>query len=285
MTDFYLPDGTRITQVQLRIRDLAGTVEFYEQVIGLSVLSREERNVSLAAPGQSHPLLVLSEDPQAVARPRRTTGLYHLAIRFPTRADLAHAVQRLIQHEYPIEGASNHLVSEAIYLSDPAGNGVELYADVPRNRWVWRDGQVTMSTEPLDFGSLLGAAGNTSSAKAPPGTDIGHIHLHVAELSDAERFFHEFLGMAVTQRSYPGALFFSAGGYHHHIGANTWAGKIAPPDRSEGLLSYRLAIPGVASLETLRERATAFGYEVGEGSAARLAIRDLNGAWLEITAG
>ena len=169
---------------------------------------------------------------------------------------------RLAKADYPIEGASDHIVSEAIYLSDPDHNGVELYADRPRSQWTWREGQIAMATEALDLDNLLATIqGQSEPAGPPPETDIGHIHLHVADLAEAEKFYQEFLGLAVTQRSYPGALFLSAGGYHHHVAVNTWAGSAAPPPNSIGLVSYRLEVPVAEILYCLEHRAPVLGYE------------------------
>jgi catechol 2,3-dioxygenase len=177
-------------------------------------------------------------------------------------------------------------VSEAIYLSDTDGNGVELYADRPRSQWRREQGEVAMVTTPLDLDNLM-ASSRPATADPPGPPDLGHIHLNVDDLAVAERFYSEFLGMAVTQRSYPGALFFAAGGYHHHIGANIWAGKTAPPANSVGLISYRLEVPIAEVLYCLNHRAPLLGYEArmerrAENSILRL--RDPNGNWLEVQA-
>jgi catechol 2,3-dioxygenase len=188
-----------------------------------------------------------------------------------------------------VGGASDHGVSEAIYLSDPDGNGVEMYADRPRSQWHWENGQVAMVTTPLDLENLLASIAAKPVTTDPPAqAELGHIHLNVSDLSAAERFYSEFLGLAVTQRSYPGALFFAAGGYHHHIGANVWAGKAPPPANSVGLVSYRLEVPIAEILYCLRHRAPLLGYETRmeqpeEGNPI-LQIRDPNGNWLGIQA-
>ncbi len=289
MKCFGLPDETRISSVHLRTVDLGRSLEFYRRVLGLKAITQNAASASLSATGQSPALIVLSEDSAATPHPPRATGLYHFAIRYPERTDLAHALRRLARNDYPLQGASDHIVSEAIYLSDPDENGVELYADRPRSQWVWRDGQVAMSTEPLDTLNLLSLVETQPERMdAPLLTDIGHIHLHVAGLDEAERFYHEFLGLAVTQRSYPSALFFAAGGYHHHVGANTWAGKTRAPVNSVGLISYRLTVPVREILYCLRHRAPIAGYEsssqASETGEELLRIRDLNGNWLEVVA-
>ena len=283
----FLPEQTRISQVHLRTAKLEGAVAFYTDVLGLKLLRAPGSQAILSATGEAPGLLELTEDLNAPLRPPRSSGLYHFAIRYPARLDLAHALERLLRSEYPIQGGSDHQVSEAIYLSDPDDNGVELYVDRPRSQWIWRNAQVAMTTEPLDFESLLASTeGQPAPSNIPPQTDLGHIHLHVADLTAAERFYHEFLGLAVTQRSYPGALFFSAGGYHHHLAVNTWAGDQPPPDNSIGLISYRLEVPEAEILYCLRNRAPLAGYhartETRKDASEVVQIRDPNGNWLEV---
>ncbi len=287
MTPFVLPTRTRPGEVHLRTANLDRALGFYQGVLGLEVVRRTASQAALAAAAGGPDFIVLTSDLSAVPKPARCVGLYHLAIRYPGRAHLADAVFRLARHHYPIEGASDHLVSEAIYLSDPDHNGVELYTDRPRDQWVWSQGQVTMATASLDMDDLLASASDPSGqAKPSPATDLGHIHLHVADLAHSERFFHELIGLPVTQRSYPGALFLAAGGYHHHIAVNTWAGQAAPPPNSTGLISYRLIVPESEVLETLRRQASLTGHETRtlppDQGPEVLQIRDPNGNWLEI---
>src|SRR4030095_555807 len=160
------------------------------------------------------------------------------------------------------------------------------YVDRPRSRWVWRNGEVAMTTEPLDLQDLLAAAQGESVSPAEQKADLGHIHLHVSDLAVSERFYHEFLGLAVTQRSYPGARFFAAGGYHHHVAAHTWGADRPAPARSVGLISYRLEVPEAEILYCLRHRAPLAGYEVkteaGSSASELLQICDPNGNWLEV---
>jgi len=287
MSGFGLPDETRISRVQLRTKDLEGALGFYCDVLGLKIVKQRGSEALLSPNGREPVLIVLSEDKAAGPRPSRTIGLYHFAIRYASRPGLARALNRLIQKDYPVEGASDHIVSEALYLSDPEHNGVELYCDRPRSEWVWRDGQVTMATRALDMESLLKATDARAKAEqASLEIDLGHIHFHVADLGEAERFYHDFLGLEVTQRSYRGALFFSAGGYHHHIAVNTWAGKAKAPENSVGLMSYRLEVPVKELLYCLDHRAPLTGYKVDHESSKSnkdlLRIRDPNGAWLEV---
>jgi len=282
-----LPDQTRLTHVCLRTADLKRQMGFYSAVLGLKVLDSAGDDCALSASGKAPGLVILHEERNAVARPPRTAGLYHFAIRYPSRHDLACASGQLVALGYPIDGASDHGVSEAIYLTDPDGNGVELYADRPRSQWRWQNGQVAMMTAPLDLENLLASIRTGPPATEPPAqAELGHIHLHVADLVAAERFYSEFLGLAVTQRSYPGALFFAANGYHHHIAANVWGGKTAPAANSVGLISYRVEVPVAEILYCLQHRAPVLGYETRieqrEKDKPVLQIRDPNGNWLEV---
>jgi len=281
------PDQTRISQVHLRTTRLERALDFYSGVLGLKASHEPGGQAVLSALAEKPGLLVLNEDRNALPRMPQSIGLYHFALRYVTRNDLAHAYRRAVKAGYPVAGASDHGVSEAIYLSDPDGNGVELYADRPRSQWRWQNGQVAMVTTPLDLENLLATIPDKpSTVNQLPHADLGHIHLHVKDLAAAERFYNEFLGLAVTQRSYPGALFFGAGGYHHHIGVNVWAGKTAPPANSVGLVSYRLEVPIAEILYCLSHRAPLLGYEtqtkLREGGNPILQIRDLNGNWLEV---
>ena len=291
MPSFQLPEETKVSQVHLRVRDMGTVLEFYTHAVGLQVINSNstDADVSLSATGRSSPLLVLTEDKQAPLRLARTTGLYHTAFRFPTRRDLAHALRRVTAGGYAIDGASDHIFSEAIYLDDPEGNGVELYVDRPRSHWPQLGGNMALSPpRPFDIRALLAATGSEPvSPAAPPETDIGHIHLHVGDLGLAERFFHEFIGLDVMIRA-PGALFVSAGGYHHHIGANTWAGAAPSPPGSNGLMSYRLDVPVAEVLYCLRNRAPLAGHVTQDAVTVNggelLRIRDPNDLWLEMSA-
>jgi catechol 2,3-dioxygenase len=239
---------TTIGSVSLTVSDLERARQFYERVIGL--------------PADSD-LIDLHGDRSAHALDRRATGLYHFAILVPSRADLAQALARIAEAHWPLDGASDHLVSEALYLSDPDGNGIEIYRDRPREEWSVRDGQLQMATIPLDVNGLLQQASRVREETVAAGTRIGHVHLQVSDLGEAERFYNGVLGFDVTVRGYPGALFVSAGGYHHHLGLNTWhsAGASPPPPGSVGLRSFDVVLPDRAALEHTLERVRAAGIE------------------------
>lgn len=263
-----LPPGTHIGYAHLQVRDLGRSLAFYRDLLGFREIGREGSSMLLSATGSLPPVLALTERRDARPRPPRTTGLYHIAIRLPTRRDLARVFRRLLEHGWPFQGFSDHGVSEALYLPDPDGNGLELYRDRPRAQWPWRQGRLAMVTKPLDVEDLLREATPEPWEGLPEGTDIGHIHLHVADLEAAEAFYGGILGLEVTQRDYPGARFFAAGGYHHHVGTNTWAGRGAPPPPPDavGLRAFTLVVPDEAAWVGIRERAQAAGLRVREGS-------------------
>ena len=254
--------ATSMGAVRLTVADLEGMRDFYRDAIGLAELAGDQEWVRLGADSQS--IVELVGDSDAPPRQRGTSGLFHLAILVPTRADLARALQRVAEGGWRLSGASDHLVSEALYLSDPEGNGIELYRDRPRDQWPVRNGVLQMETLPLDLDGLLGELRREdASAAMPAGTRIGHVHLNVGDLTAAEAFYSGALGFDVTVRGYPGALFVSAGGYHHHLGLNTWAGEGAapPPDGSRGLREFEIVLPDEWALEKLERRITANGIE------------------------
>ena len=260
-----IPPETHVGPVRLTVADLDREREFYERAIGLRVLDDQgdDDGSTLRLGADGTVVVELIGDPDAPPRRRGTTGLFHLAILVPSRADLAGALRRVVGAGGPLAGASDHLVSEALYLADPEGNGIEIYRDRPREEWRRVDGQIEMATLPLDLDSLLAEQGEGESPHAPAGTRIGHVHLHVADLAAAEEFYAGVLGFDVTVRGYPGALFLSAGGYHHHIGVNTWAGEgaPAPPPGTRGLRDFAIVLPGSAELDAAEGRLRDAGVE------------------------
>jgi catechol 2,3-dioxygenase len=244
--------ATSIGAVRLGVADLEGVSGFYREAIGLRPLEGADGLMRLAS--DDGPVIELSGEPDAPPRPAGTSGLFHLAILLPSRVELARALHRLAAAGARLGGASDHLVSEALYLSDPEGNGIEIYRDRPREEWPVRDGQIQMDTLPLDLDGLLGELrAEENGGPAADGTRVGHVHLNVGDLAAAEEFYSGTLGFEVTVRSYPGALFVSAGGYHHHIGLNTWAGQGAPPPPpgSRGLRWFEIRLPEPGELDEL----------------------------------
>ncbi len=254
-----LPADARLGAVRLRVGDLERLTRFYEEAIGLRVLD-DGPLVRLGVDGT--PLVELAAAPDAPPRPPHTTGLYHLALLVPTRADLALALRRAVTAGWRLTGASDHLVSEALYLRDPEGNGIELYRDRPRDEWPRAGGELQLDTLPLALGDLLSAADEEADDTGmPPGTTLGHVHLQVADLAAAERFWSDALGFDVTVRGYPGALFVAAGGYHHHVGLNTWAGVGAPPppEGALGLARFEVVLPDADAVSAAAERLSGVG--------------------------
>jgi catechol 2,3-dioxygenase len=272
--------------VRLTVADLDRARRFYEQALGLRAL-HEADAVRLGVDGATA-VVELVGRPDAPRRPHGTTGLFHLAILLPSRADLARTLRRVADAGWRFTGASDHLVSEALYLHDPEGNGIEIYRDRPREQWRFVDGELQMSTLPLDLDSVLGELGGaeTEANGMPAGTRIGHVHLNVAQLSAAEEFYAGVLGFDVTVRSYPGALFFATGGYHHQIGVNTWAGEgaPAPPPGSLGLSRFEIALPGAPALEQAGQRLRAAGFD-SERDGDGLLVADPSGNGILLRAG
>jgi catechol 2,3-dioxygenase len=270
---------TTIGAVRLRVRDLARSCGFYEEQLGLRSFERADGTIGLG-PAEDQQLVELLGDSSAAPLDRRATGLFHVAVLVPTRRDLAFALARLAQARWPLDGASDHLVSEALYLSDPDGNGIEIYSDRPRGQWPRSGEQLEMATLPLDLDDVLGELDGARELQslAPAGTRIGHVHLQVSDLAESEAFYGGLLGFDVTVRGYPGALFVSAGGYHHHIGMNTWhsAGSGPPAPGSVGLRSFEVLLPGSAELEPLLERIGSAGLAI-EQTPAGPAVRDPSG--------
>jgi catechol 2,3-dioxygenase len=234
-----------IGRVRLRVADLPRVRDYYERTIGLRALDADGDTVTL---GADAPLVELVGDPDAQPAPPGSTGLFHLAILVPSRPELARAIRRVAESGGRFSGASDHFVSEALYLRDPEGNGIEIYRDRPREEWEYEpDGELRMGTVALDLQDVVAEMPSDGDRGMPDGTVMGHVHLHVSDLGEAEAFYVDRLGLDVTVRSYPGALFVSYDGYHHHLGLNTWQGAHgpAPPPGSRGLIDYELFVPDV----------------------------------------
>jgi catechol 2,3-dioxygenase len=264
--------ATRIGDVHLTITDLDRSTAFYTDRLGLRVRQRDKSVARLGAGGPD--LLVLTQAP-AAPRIRGTTGLYHFAVLLPSRPDLARSLRRLVETDTVLQGFADHGVSEAIYLADPDGNGIELYRDRPRDAWPTAGGRLNMTADPLDIEDLLEDAGAAGEHALPSGTVIGHVHLHVNDLSAAENFYVRVLGFDLMQRYGPSALFVSAGGYHHHIGLNTWAGVGAPPPPSGaiGLREFVVGLPNARARESVLARLAEAGIPSTEHHGGRL-VRD-----------
>ncbi|MCB8984554.1 MAG: VOC family protein [Ardenticatenaceae bacterium] len=256
-------------RVAVSVADLSRSLAYYQEHIGLQVLEREGETAVLGV--AQRPLLVLQEQPGA--RPsHRAAGLYHFAILLPSRLDLARTLYHFIQAQTPLVGASDHGVSEALYLTDPDGHGIEIYRDRPRAEWPYVGDDLRMVTEPFDAEGVLAELSPETAVwqPLPPGTTMGHVHLHVGHLAPAMAFYHDVLGFDVIMQMGESAGFLSFGGYHHHLGLNTWAGVGAPPaapDKAR-LLWYEIMAPEETAVADLADRLTEKGVAFTQNGRA-----------------
>ncbi len=211
-----------ISSVGLKARDAESLAAYYRGLLGFTEISRSGGDITLGAHGR--PLLVIESAPTAKPDDPRAAGLFHTAFLLPSRADLGRWIRHAIDSRIAVEGASDHLVSEALYLTDPEGNGIEIYADRPKESWDWNGNHVEMATKRLDIDGVIGSvpSGAIEWKGAPENTIIGHVHLRVGDPGEAERFWHDAFGFDTVAKYGPAAVFLSSGGYHHHIGANVW---------------------------------------------------------------
>ena len=261
--NFRLPDDTRLGKVRLQVSDLDRSVHYYERVVGLRVITRGEDTVTLGPHGEDRVILELRR--YAAARPvppRGLLGLYHFAILLPDRAALGRFVAHLAEIGVRA-GMADHAVSEAIYLTDPDGLGIEVYADRPRDAWRYDELQIYMTTARLDTADLVKAGQGEKWTGMPAGTVLGHVHLYVDDIDKAAAFYHEALGFDKVVWSYPGALFLSAGGYHHHLGTNTWAaGAPRATNEDARLLEWEIVVPTAADADRAATSLKTAGYPV-----------------------
>jgi catechol 2,3-dioxygenase len=280
-----LSPATHMGLVALRVADLPRQVAFYEQVVGLQVQVGGDTAVFTTPTPDNHPLIQLQHTPHARPPQRRTTGLFHLALLVPTRRDLAAVARHLWQNGIEL-GASDHLVSEALYFDDPEGNGIEIYADRPREQWPVQNGVLQMATLPLNFPSLLSELADSPTPSAPfrlpAGTRMGHVHLRVADIPRAKQFYGDVLGFSQMVDYGSQATFYAAGGYHHHLGMNTWQSFHAPPPAPDetGLDYFTIHTPDVAAVQQ-RLAEQGVGFRV-EGDGLRLADPFGNGIYLSL---
>jgi catechol 2,3-dioxygenase len=262
---FRLPDETHVGAVRLQVADLQRSIDYYETVLGLRVLTRDSSAASLGPHGDERVLVWLHGRAGARPVPRGgVLGLYHFAILVPDRATLG----RFVAHLGRIGaqgGAADHFVSEALYLTDPDGLGIEVYADRPRSLWRHEGRQLHMTTEPLDVRGLVAAGGRGPWAGMPQGTVMGHVHLHVGDLERVSAFYHRALGFDKIVWEYPGALFMSAGGYHHHLGTNTWSSGAPAAEDQARLLSWDIVVPQRLDASAVARSLESAGHDVEEG--------------------
>jgi len=255
-----VPETARIGRTALRVTDFEQMIDFYRDVVGLTVLTRDETAATLGVDGT--PVLVLEHAENASPRGRAQAGLFHTAFKLPSRAALGAALER-VRERWQLDGASDHYVSEALYLTDPEGNGVEIYTDLPRGEWPRAaDGTIEIGTAPLDLDDV--AAESDGSATAPPGTTVGHVHLEATSLEATREFYADTLGLTV-QTETRGALFLAAGDYHHHLGVNTWHDRSQPAgNRGLGLAWFEFVVADDEALTTVRQRLDDADVEVSD---------------------
>jgi len=275
-----LPTETSVGPVSLFVPNLERSTRFYVDVLGFKELS-STKDTKIFGAGDGQEILELVERPSWNRPSRRSPGLFHFAVLFPSRAALGRSLTHLTEAGWRLTGAGDHLVSEALYLDDPDGNGIELYADRPRSTWKYKDGLVQMDTLSVDIDSLIaeGTADPSPWAGLPAGTRIGHVHLKVSDLAAAGKFYHEVIGFDVMA-AMPQALFVAAGGYHHHLGLNTWMSDGSPPPPLESLGLNGFVI-NTSDLDSLIARLQGAGYEVEESiNGAFTRDPNGNGVWL-----
>lgn len=290
MENYIIPKQTHIGYVHLNVSDLNNLTDFYSKKIGFKIASENGNTVCLSSSGKEPYLFKLVEIKDFVRSPYNSTGLFHTAIKVPSRKELAQTLVRLGNNNVKFHGFSDHGVSEAMYLSDPDGNGIEIYYDKPVELWPHKAQEIEMYTRPLNINSLLGEIDKSALEinTFSPGTCIGHIHLKVSSLEKAKQFYCDILGFEITQSSYEGALFVSAGGYHHHIGLNVWYSSNGAPRRenSIGLESFGIMIPNSETVELIRERLSLSGIKMEsniEESLASFVVSDPDNIKVEIT--
>ncbi|MDE1154739.1 MAG: VOC family protein [Acidobacteriaceae bacterium] len=256
---YRLPDSSHVGIVTLAVSSLEKSVAFYRDVIGLAVLRQDGPDAELGVGGKVFLRLKQLEGVQPIGR-RTRLGLYHTAFLLPSRAALGSFIQHL-QRIGEYFGAGDHIYSEALYLVDPDGLSVEVYADRPREQWKTRGHELLSATEAVNLGSVVAdSAGEWKGA--PEGTKVGHVHLYIGDLETAARFYHEGLGYTVMTWTYPGVLFISAGGYHHHIGINVWAAGSQPASEQDArLLSWELVVPDAEEIAKLQKNMEQRGWE------------------------
>ena len=279
---YRLPDNTHVGRVHLLVSDLPRSLAYYERIIGLRPLVVETERAVLGSHGEERPLLTLQTRAGVMPAQQGAFGLFHFAILLPERAALGQFAARIASSAMRV-GMADHLVSESLYLSDPDGLGIEVYADRPRSAWQCNGRELAMATDPLDIASVIAAGAGHSWKGVPAGTTIGHVHLHVGGLETAESFYHRALGFDKTVWSYPGALFMAAAGYHHHLGTNVWAPGPAPAANHAQLVDWELLLPSRGDIAAAGHSLERAGYDI-EHTSIGLSTADPWGTRIQILA-
>ncbi len=280
---FHEKPTTYVSHVTLKVSDLSQARDFYQTVIGFKVLTESASKIELTADGQT-PLVTLIQPDDVTPKNEQTTGMYHFALLLPKKKDLADVIVHLTRHNIDL-GAADHLVSEAIYLSDPDGNEIEIYVDRDPDEWTWNSGQVNMATDPLKVEALMSHRVEGSEWQGlPEATIMGHIHLYVGDLNQTKTFYVDGLGLAIATTFGQRALFLSSGHYHHHVGVNTWKGEGLPPEKesSVGMYAFTMVYPDQRTRRTVVERLKDQGATIEEADQ-HLFVKDPSGIRIELT--
>ncbi|MGR3765685.1 VOC family protein [Rossellomorea sp. NS-SX7] len=281
--NFHESPHTHVSGVTIKVEDLQRSIHFYQKIIGFKVLDQSQFEARLTADGRT-PLLTLDQPANVTQKQPRTTGLYHFALLLPERADLGRVLNHFAQLNIPL-GSSDHLVSEALYLNDPDGNGIEVYWDKPSSGWTWNGGQVEMAVDPIDARAILAEGEEEPWTGLPLQTVMGHIHLHAAELNETADFYTKGLGFEVVSRLGNQAMFLSTGRYHHHIGLNTWNGVGAPQpaENSAGLRAFDIRFPSEQDRKMAISRLETLGIHVHDEPNGQFSTVDPSGNKMYLT--
>lgn len=252
-----------VREIRLKVLDIEKSKEFYTKIMGFKVLESNKKEITFTTDGINS-ILSITQPKDVVPKLPRRTGIYHFALLLPSRKDLGLFLKHIRDNDYPIIGGSNHGVSEAVYLQDPDDNGIEVYADIDSSLWKWKENQISMVSDPLDYKGIIDETGEAKWSGIPKDTIIGHIHLHVGDLEKAKDFYCNGLGFDLVMNMANSALFLSSAGYHHHIGLNIWNGINAPslPDNSVGMEYYTLVFPDETTRENKINNLKHMGYDV-----------------------
>lgn len=263
MSKFHKSPNKYVNHIALKVENLKRSLEFYQQIMGLKIIKKEDNKAILSANG-IEPILTIEQPENVIPKELRRTGLYHFALLLPNRKELGKLLKNILDKEYPIIGAANHMVSEAIYLQDIDDNGIEIYADTSPSTWEWHNGLVKMDTKPLNIKDIINEAGKDLWKGISEDTIIGHIHLHVSNLQEAERFYVDGLGFNIVSRMSNHATFTSTGGYHHHIAFNIWngIGAKSPSENSVGLKYFTLKLPDQKAILDTIDKLNKLEYDV-----------------------
>lgn len=281
-----IPENSHIQSIDLIVKDLEESLHFYSELLGMKAKQISSGVVELYSDINKPYIIKITEDSAAKHPAANHTGLFHAAIRFKNRKELARVFMRLFKNRYKFQGFSDHFVSEAIYLADPDGNGIELYTDKPIDEWTYKNGEIEMDTLPLNLNLITKELDDPDVWEGiHPSAEIGHIHLKVSNIFHTEKFYSFMLGFKVTTRSYTGALFLAAGNYHHHIGANIWKTRNGspPPENSLGLNLFTIKIPSAEQISAITGYIKDYDLLIDNSNPNRVLVKDFDNIKIRLT--